>query len=1234
MKIRIFIERKDGFDIEKIELQKEILSNFDLNLDSLRYFITYDVFNIQESIINQTINEVLIETNKDNYTYELPKNYNIIAFESLPGQFDQRSDSAVQCIKLLSPESNPFVNSGVVILFNEDVSDEDKLKLKNYLINQVESREKDFSVFDIPSYQTPKDIEIIEGFITKSDKELKELYYDFSFAMSFLDLQFVQSYFIDEGRDPHETELKVLDTYWSDHCRHTTFETEITNTTFKDNQISKKIEDSFKDYLKDREKLNRTHKPVTLMDIATINTRIERNNNNLDDLEISEEINAASIFINVDVDGIDEKWLLMFKNETHNHPTEIEPFGGASTCIGGAIRDPLSGRSYVYGAMRITGAADVTEDIKDTIPGKLPQSVITKEAAHGYSSYGNQIGLATTFVNEIYHDGYKAKRMEIGAVIGAVKAEYVRRETPNPGDVVLLLGGKTGRDGIGGATGSSKEHTSKSLNVSSAEVQKGNAPEERKIQRLFRNPKVTRLIKKSNDFGAGGVSVAIGELADGLLIDLDKVPTKYKGINGTELAISESQERMAVVVEEKDVTEFIEFCTMENIEVVKVAEITKEKRLVMKWRNKVICDMSRTFIDSAGVRQKIDIDVNFNINNDMLKKESKNVEETILSVLKDKNVSSKQGLVEMFDSTIGRTTVLAPFGGKYKLTKTQSSVHKIPVRNKQTNTVSIMAYGFNPYISEISPYHGSTYAVIESMAKVVSTGGNYKSIRFTFQEYFERLNENPSLWGKPFSALLGAYSTLKEFKLAAIGGKDSMSGTYHDLTVPPTLVSFAVATDNVNNIISPEFKEPNNYLYLFDYELENDMLPHFQDLKDNFSFITENIKNKTIVSSYALTSGGLVEALIKASFGNKIGFDVCTNLPLRDYRYGAILVESKIKLEQSNAIYLGKTNSETSFTINDCKMSIDDTVLINQGKYNALYPIVHKENRTLIQKEKTQKVNEFTVKQSDEVRVLIPVFPGTNCEYDCEAAFINEGAVVNTIVFNNQNEDEIRESINKLAQGIDDSHILMLSGGFSSGDEPDGSGKFVASVLRNKTIKEAIERFLAKKHLILGICNGFQALVKSGLLPDGVIKPIDETSPTLFKNSINRHISRFVDTKVSTINSPWLSSFKFNEHHTIAMSHGEGQFIANENLFNELSINNQIAFQYIDAEGNPTYNPDSNPNGSSYAIEGIISKDGLILGKMGHSERYQEGLFKNIHGNKVQNLFKNGVNYFKSGGTN
>lgn len=1234
MNKRIFVERKLDFQLEKIELQHELEELLGIHIPSLRYYLIYDLFNISESLFNQTLFEIFVEVNKEEYYFDLPKSDYKLAYEFLPGQFDQRSDAAEQCIKLIDPLSNVIVKSGIVITYDESLSNNDQIKLKQHLINTVEAREKDLNVLQLHKTDNPTDIPIIQNFILLNDTELMDIHKQLSLAMSLEDLQFIQEYFIVERRNPTETEIRVLDTYWSDHCRHTTFETKIDTVTFvPQDLLSKEIETTFQEYLNIREYLSRSEKPITLMDIATINAKYEYLQGRLPDLEISDEINAASIFIDVEVDSKIEKWLMMFKNETHNHPTEIEPFGGASTCIGGAIRDPLSGRSYVYSAMRVTGAADITEPLDRTIEGKLPQRIISKKAAQGYSSYGNQIGLATTFVEEIHHPGYKAKRMEIGAVIGAVKADYVRREKPQEGDVILLIGGATGRDGIGGATGSSKEHTEVSLEVSSAEVQKGNAPEERKLQRLFRNPLVTRLIKKSNDFGAGGVSVAIGELADGIIINLDKVPTKYQGINGTELAISESQERMAVVVSKDDVQEFFTYCEQENIGVSEVAKVTREKRLIMMWRNQEICNITRDFIETSGVRQRTDVRLPQVEFQDILSQsyEGSTLQQKLVSMLKDLNISSKQGLEEMFDSSIGRTTVLSPYGGKYALTKTQVSCQIIPTRKPKTKTVSLMAYGFNPKISERSPYHGSVYAIVESMAKIVAAGGQYTKIRFTFQEYFQKLYKDPLLWSKPFSALLGAFKTLKEFGLAAIGGKDSMSGTYQDMHVPPTLVSFAVCTAHIDEIISPEFKQVGSYIYVFTSTKNNLNLPSIEELKINFDTIHNHIKDGNIISAYALGYGGLSEAVFKCSFGNKIGAKINTSIPLFDFNYGAILVESTVQLQNQNCILLGQT-VENVISINDTQFTIDQAIHTNQKTYQEIYPIYHEEP-TLNKIESTQESREISTPtfDYDHVRVLIPVFPGTNCEYDSEDAFLNVGAVTKIIVFNNQDEDHIQQSIQELANEIDQSHIIMFSGGFSSGDEPDGSGKFIANILRNQLVKEAIERFLQKKHLILGICNGFQALVKSGLLPVGDIQPLKEDSPTLFKNKINRHVAKFIQTKVSNINSPWLSSFSLNETHSIPVSHGEGQFIVSQEGYNDLRKHNQIAFQYVDDQNQPTMNPHFNPNGSSYAIEGIVSQDGLILGKMGHSERYQNGLYKNVSGNKDQNLFQNAIDYFTKG---
>ena len=1231
-KLRVFVERKEGFDIERNHLILEIKQNFEVSLKSLRYLLCYDIFDIEDDILEETLPFIFYEPNKDKLTYKLDLSRNYIAIEYLPGQFDQRADSALQCIKLINPKEAPIVKSGIVIIFDEEISLKKINAIKKYLINEVDSREKDLSILEKDDVKTTSTIPQIKGFTSMNTNELKALHSEFGLAMAFEDLVFINEYFSnEENRDPYETEIKVLDTYWSDHCRHTTFETEIEEVVFLEDEFSLEIQKSYSKYKAMRKYLNRENKPITLMDIATINSRYEYKKGNLSDLEISDEVNAASIYINVDVDGVDEKWLLMFKNETHNHPTEIEPFGGASTCIGGAIRDPLSGRSYVYAAMRITGAADITENLADTIKGKLPQKVISKVAALGYSSYGNQIGLATTFVNEIYHKGYVAKRMEIGAVMGAVKASNVMRGKPIPGDIIIMLGGKTGRDGIGGATGSSKIHTTSSIDSASSEVQKGNALEERKIQRLFRNSQVSKLIKKANDFGAGGISVAVGELADGIIIDLNKVPTKYLGINGTELAISESQERMAVVISKDNKDEFINLCHKENLEAVQIATIIEDKKLIMKWNNVEICNISREFIDTSGIRQKTSIKVNTPIINNPFesKYKDKDLKEKIKETLQDKNVASQQGLVEMFDSTIGRTTVLMPYGGKYQLTKTQVSVNKIPVLGKKTSTVSIMSYGFNPYISEWSPYHGATFAVIESISKIVASGGNYKNVKFTFQEYFERLNKNPHKWSKPFSALLGAMNTLEEFELAAIGGKDSMSGTYNDISVPPTLVSFAVTTTNIDRIISPEFKKAGNHLYLINHNLNEIKLPNVDKLKENYDFITQSIANKKIVSAYALEHGGLLEAIIKSSFGNKIGVQIETNIELDTYNYGAILVESTELIDYQNAIYLGETIDSEEIIINMMSIEIDKCIEYNQARYRDIYPIIHQDERILENQNNNRKSYVKPNINVEQVKVFIPVFPGTNCEYDTISAFEEAKAKAIPFVFNNQSEADIDRSIDEMVKHIDESHIIMLSGGFSSGDEPDGSGKFIANVLRNKKIAAAIKRFLKKKHLILGVCNGFQALVKSGLLPYGKIKSPQEDDPTLFKNSINRHISKFVNTKVASVSSPWLSSFNKGDVHTIAVSHGEGKFIVNQEEYLKLVNNNQIVFQYVDELDNPTYNALFNPNGSSYAIEGIISEDGLILGKMGHSERYQEGLFKNIHGNKEQNIFKNAVKYFQ-----
>lgn len=1233
---RVFVERKIGYEVERNHMFKQIKDFFNLDLPTLRYFVIYDVFDIEEDTLNSAKQSIFSEPNKDLISEEITLSKTVIAIEPLPGQFDQRAESAIQCIKIINPASKAIVTSGYLFMFDETIAKTEIDDLKKFYINKVESREKNLSVLKPASSIKTKPVEIICGFIGFTDMELHEFYEDNSLAMTFDDLKFIQTYFkTSECRDPYETEIKVLDTYWSDHCRHTTFETSIKEIVFEKGKIAKMIEKSFEEYIDTRNQLG-IKKPITLMDIATINSKLELKNGNLNDLEISDEVNACSIYIDVDVDGEIQKWLLMFKNETHNHPTEIEPFGGASTCIGGAIRDPLSGRSYVYGAMRITGAADITKPLNMTLKGKLPQRIISKVAANGYSSYGNQIGLPTTFVNEVFHEGFLAKRLEVGAVIGAVKAENIKREKPVDGDLIVLLGGRTGRDGIGGATGSSKTHNEESLSNASSEVQKGNALEERKIQKLFRNPVVTRLIKKSNDFGAGGVCVAIGELADGIDINLDEVPVKYKGINGTELAISESQERMSVVIDRNDRDYFINLCHDENIEAKVIAKVTKSNRLIMNWQGKTICDISREFIDTFGVRQKTNVLVSEPNEKKPFYRNYTGVtlKDMLINMLKEHNIASLQGLSEMFDSSIGRTTVLSPYGGKYKKTKTFSSVQKIPVKGKDTNTVSIMSYGYNPLISSWSPYHGATYAIIDSIARTVATGGDYQNIRFTFQEYFEKLGKDPRKWAKPTSALLGAFNTLKKFNLAAIGGKDSMSGTYLDLNVPPTLISFAVSIDKVDNIISPEFKESNNYLYLFKSDINDMFLPDIEILKSNYAYIKKSIDNKMIISASPLLEGGLSEALIKSTFGNRIGVSVRTKLPLFDYQYGSILVESKEIINHKQAIYLGLTNNQRSIQINEATMNIDECLEANESTFESVYPIYYHNSENTIEANNNEINQKFLRDYVEDIIVLNPVFPGTNCEYDTEAAFKKEGAKVINFTFKNLTEADINNSINEFVKLIDKAHILMLSGGFSSGDEPDGSGKFIASVLKNAEVAKAIDKFLEKKNLILGICNGFQALIKSGLLPHGKIFSLKENDPTLYKNDINRHVAKFTNTRVSSLNSPWLKSFKINETHTIPMSHGEGKFIISEKDYQDLLMNDQIAFQYVDNINNPTYDPKYNVNGSSYAIEGIISKNGLILGKMGHSERYEPGLFKNITGNLSQNIFKNAIEYFQMGGRN
>ncbi len=1231
---RIFVEKLPEFQVEAKSLQAELNNNLGLKIKELRFINVYDLFGFADELLQKSRYRVFGETVTDNVFDNIDlTNKKYIAIEFLPGQFDQRASSAVDCVKLIEPTADVRIKSSKLLLLDDEVSEQDIERIKKYMINAVESREKDLSLLNDTEQAEVKPVAVLEGLTQLQPSELADYCKKMGLAMNAADLQCVVDYFKMEGRDPIETELRILDTYWSDHCRHTTFTTVLDEITISESFIKNELEDSLALYEKMRTELNRNHKDVCLMDLATIGARYLRAKGFLDDMEVSEENNACSIFVNVDVDGTTEKWLLQFKNETHNHPTEIEPFGGAATCLGGAIRDPLSGRSYVYQAMRVTGAGDIYAPMSATMDGKLPQRIITTKAAHGYSSYGNQIGLATTHVREIYHENYVAKRLEVGAVVGAVKAEDVRRESPAAGDIVLLLGGRTGRDGIGGATGSSKEHNLQSLEMCSSEVQKGNAPEERKLERLFRRPEVTRLIKKSNDFGAGGVSVAIGELADGLDIYLDRVPTKYSGLNSTELAISESQERMAVVIEAKDRAAFEHYCAAENIEVNHVADITDTNRMRMFNRDRKVVDLSRTFIDSAGAKHhtKVAIAAVENRNPFQRTIAGKNLTEKMANNLSDDNVVSQKGLIEMFDATIGASTVLMPFGGKTQNSETQVSVQKLPVLSGKTNCASIMAFGYNPFVSTWSPYHGAAYAVVEACAKVVAAGARFDKMRFSYQEYFERMHTAES-WGKPLSALLGALKMQEALKLPSIGGKDSMSGTFQNINVPPMLMAFGITTVDAENVISTDLKSAGNYIYLVRHTALENYMPNTAQLTENFNFISEKIEQKVIKSAYAIGFGGVSEAIAKMAFGNEIGAKLTlAESDLFDYRYGSILVESAEKLDFANAELLGETIADKVLVINNETMDLHELLFANTEKFRSVYP--DKGNNSIT--EIPNVVAKPTTSTNKGIFVekpiaYLPVFPGTNCDYDTAKAFRKAGAEVTTSVFGNLTSEAIFASIAEMKQKIAECNIFVLSGGFSAGDEPDGSGKFICNVLQNEEIAAEIHKLIDRGGLILGICNGFQALIKSGLLPYGRLGSVTTSSPTLFRNDINRHVSQMVTTRVASTNSPWLAGFEIGEQHTIAMSHGEGKFVVSEELAHELFENGQVAFQYVDLQGNTTCEAPFNPNGSYYAIEGIVSKNGQILGKMGHSERYEENLFKNIAGNKHQRIFENAVNYFKN----
>ncbi len=1229
---RIFVEKKPEFRVEAESLRRELNANLDLALGELRLLNVYDLFGFSEELLEKSRYAVFGEIVTDSVTDACDlAGRKYIAVECLPGQFDQRAASAVDCVRLIDPAAKVRIKSSKLLLFDDTTTEEELAKIRRYWINAVESREKDLEVLADAGQPEVKPVPVLEGFREMQDCDFEPYCKRYGLAMNADDLREVVNYFRSEGRDPYETELRILDTYWSDHCRHTTFTTELEGITVEESFVKEEIEESLALYLKIRRELGREHKSICLMDMATIGARYLRKKGLLDDLEVSDENNACSVYIDVDVDGKTEKWLLQFKNETHNHPTEIEPFGGASTCLGGAIRDPLSGRSYVYQAMRVTGAGNIWQPVSETLAGKLPQSVISKKAAAGYSSYGNQIGLATTHVREVYHPGYVAKRLEVGAVVGAVKAEHVRRERPEAGDVIILLGGRTGRDGVGGATGSSKEHDSKSLETCGSEVQKGNAPEERKLERLFRREEVTRLIKKSNDFGAGGVSVAIGELADGLDIYLDRVPVKYSGLNSTELAISESQERMAVVVEAADRERFMEYCREENVEATHVADVTDTNRMRMYHGERKVVDLAREFIDSAGAKHYAEAKIAAVENRDPFAREvaGATLAEKMAANLDGDNVLSQRGLVEMFDASIGRSTVLMPFGGRTQGTETQVSVQKLPT-DGYTDTASIMAFGYNPFLASWSPYHGAAYAVVEAAAKVVAAGARYDRMRYSYQEYFERMTRNPESWGKPLAALLGALKMQTALGLPSIGGKDSMSGTFQDIDVPPMLMAFGITTVNASTVISPEFKRAGSRIYLIRHTPLANHMPDTEQLKRNFDFVSSRIEAGKILSAWAVGFGGVGEALAKMAFGNRIGAAVAMDeAALFEYAYGSIVVESDGELVFPAAELLGRTVADEALTVNGVRMPLDALCKANTERFAKVYPDKGENRAEVMTAEPVHRTFTYQGEAVEHPKVYIPVFPGTNCDYDTAKAFRTAGAEVTMSVLCNLGENDILRSIRAMREHIAACHIFVLSGGFSAGDEPDGSAKFIVNVLNNKEIKDEIHALLDRGGLILGICNGFQALVKSGLLPYGRLGCVTEASPTLFRNDINRHISQIVTTRVASANSPWLAGFEVGDLHTIAVSHGEGKFVVSEALAKELFAAGQVAFQYADPEGRPTAEAPYNPNGSSYAIEGIVSRDGQILGKMGHTERYEANLFKNIAGNKEQALFRNAVNYFR-----
>ncbi len=1236
MNKRLFVRKKEAFQVEANALYQELYASLNLpHMQGLTLYNVYDIFHCDAHDLKLLKTKVLAEPVTDEVLEEVDlQDRCYIAYECLDGQYDQRADSAQQCLMLLNNKQDVIIKSGRLLVFEGMLNDQEKAAVEQYLINPVEMQKKDLSRLCREENVEIEGVQRIEDFMTMDEAALKALMVREGLAMSFADLCHIQRYFQQEEQRPITmSELKVLDTYWSDHCRHTTFETMISDVVIEAGSLQKQLESAYAQYVALRKQVHNEQKPMTLMDMATIGAKALRQEGKLTDLEISDEINACSIEIKVDVDGEMQDWLLMFKNETHNHPTEIEPFGGASTCIGGAIRDPLSGRSYVYQAMRITGAGDITKPLSDTLAHKLPQSKISKGAAAGYSSYGNQIGLATTYVKELYDDGYVAKRMEVGAVVGAAPKANVMRKKPEPGDVVVLLGGATGRDGVGGATGSSKEHNDTSLSKCSSEVQKGNAPMERKLQRLFRNPNAARLIKKANDFGAGGVSVAIGELADGLCIELDKVPVKYKGLSATELAISESQERMAVVLAPQDVDAFLALADEENLEAIVVAKVSETPRLIMRFQGCEVVNLSRAFLDTNGVRgkQSVRICEEQAVSHPFRNEIKQTKEAGFLKMLKLPNVASQIGLSELFDASIGKSTVLMPWGGKYQLSEQEGSVQKLPVLG-YTNTCSLMSYGFDPHIAQYSPYLAAAYSVVEALARISAMGGDYRKARLSNQEYFERLGDDPNKWGKPMQAMLGLIEAQRAFGTPSIGGKDSMSGTFNHIHVPPTLITFALTTQHQDHIISTEFKQADHFIYLLKHPIHADFTPDYAACKENFAKLYQYNQAGIICAACTIKSGGLGEAIAKMSFGNRIGAMIQTSEPLYDRSIGSIVVESAVEISDPSFICLGKTTQAPTLAINDFNISIMAAQDAWSERYHALYPAyVNADQPKLTTTPLYQAKKRIAPsKRIEKPKVIIPVFPGQNCEYDTLQQFQRAGADASIYVFNNLSVAAIERSLKELSEQIAQAQILMLCGGFSAGDEPDGSGKFIANVLSNAQVNQAVQTLLHNDGLILGICNGFQALIKSGLLPYGDITKLNETSPTLFRNDINRHVSHIAYTRVTSNRSPWLSSFTPGQQHSIAMSHGEGKFVCDEATAKALFENGQVATQYVDLDGDPTMNGMYNLNGSCFAIEGITSADGRILGKMGHSERYEDGLFQNIWGDKEQNIFQNGVNYFKN----